>query len=243
MNAEQRALFDDAVDGDIAALDEQLATLQAASQTRDKEEKKTPKLTALPDGLPRREVRHEPGNTTSGCGQAIKRVGEDISEKLDYQPSVFAVERHVRGKWCCAACRTLLQAPVPPGVIDKGIPTASLLAQVVVAKHADHLPLYRQEAIFGRAGLTIPRSALGAWVGQCGAWRLTLAQSLKAELLGCQVLHADETPVAMLAPGKGKTQRAYLWAYASARSETLKPRRLRLRPKPLRRARAGVPGA
>lgn len=115
-----------------------------------------------------------------------------------------------RGKWCCAACRTLVQAPVPAAVIDKGIPTAGLLAQVVVAKHADHLPLYRQEAIFGRAGLAIPRSTLGAWVGQCGARLLPLAQALKAELLRCQVLHADETPVAMLAPGKGKTQRTYL---------------------------------
>ncbi|SIQ60330.1 IS66 C-terminal element [Pseudacidovorax sp. RU35E] len=111
---------------------------------------------------------------------------------------------------------------MPPAVIDKGIPAAGLLAQVVVAKHADHLPLYRQEAIFARAGLAIPRSTLGAWVGQCGVRLLPLAQALKDELLGCQVLHADETPVAMLAPGKGKTQRAYLWAYASARSETLK---------------------
>ena len=145
-----------------------------------------------------------------------------MSEKLDYTPGVFTVERHVRGKWCCAACRTLVQAPVPAAVIDKGIPTAGLLAQVLVAKHADHLPLYRQEAIFGRAGLAIPRSTLGAWVGQCGARLEPVAQALKAELLRCQVLHADETPVAMLAPGKRKTQRAYLWAYAAACSEPIK---------------------
>ena len=221
MNAEQRALFDEAVEGDIAALDEQLAALQVSPPPADKAEKKTPKRAALPNRLPRREVRHEPDNTNCGCGQAMKRVGEDVSEKLDYQPGVFSVERHVRGKWCCAACRTLVQAPVPAAVIDKGIPTAGLLAQVVVAKHADHLPLYRQEAIFGRAGLAIPRSTLGAWVGQCGARLQPVAQALKAELLRCQVLHADETPVAMLAPGKGKTQRAYLWAYAAARSEPI----------------------
>ena len=98
----------------------------------------------------------------------MSRIGEDVSEKLDYTPGVFTVERHVRGKWACAQCRTLVQAPVPAAVIDKGIPTAGLLAQVLVAKHADHLPLYRQEAIFGRAGLVIPRSTLAAWVGQCG---------------------------------------------------------------------------
>lgn len=222
MSAEQRALFDEAVDGDIAAIDEQLAALQATLPPKPEGEKKSPKRAALPDRLPRRDVSHEPDNTTCGCGEAMKRVGEDVSEKLDYTPGVFTVERHVRGKWCCAACRTLVQAPVPASVIDKGIPTAGLLAQVLVAKHADHLPLYRQETIFGRAGLAIPRSTLGAWVGQCGARLEPVAQALKTELLRCQVLHADETPVAMLAPGKRKTQRAYLWAYAAACSEPIK---------------------
>lgn len=222
MDAEQRALFDEAVDGDIAAIDEQLAALQATLPPKPDEEKKMPKRAPLPERFPRREVRHEPENTTCACGCALKRVGEDVSEKLDYTPGVFTVERHVRGKWACAACRTLVQAPVPAAVIDKGIPTAALLAQVLVAKHADHLPLYRQEAIFGRAGLAIPRATLGAWVGQCGARLEPLAEALKAELLQCQVLHADETPVAMLAPGKGKTQRAYLWAYAAATSEPIK---------------------
>jgi transposase len=222
MSAEQRALFDEAVDGDIAAIDEQLAALQATLPPRPEGEKKSPKRAALPDRLPRRDVSHEPDNTTCGCGEAMRRTGEDVSEKLDYTPGVFTVERHVRGKWCCAACRTLVQAPVPASVIDKGIPTAGLLAQVLVAKHADHLPLYRQEAIFGRAGLAIPRSTLGAWVGQCGARLEPVAQALKTELLRCQVLHADETPVAMLAPGKGKTHRAYLWAYAAAQSEQIK---------------------
>ncbi|SIQ60371.1 zinc-finger binding domain of transposase IS66 [Pseudacidovorax sp. RU35E] len=98
MNAEQRALFDEAVDGDIAALDEQLAALQAAPLAGGKEEKKTPRRTALPERLPRREVHHEPDNTACGCGRTMERVGEDISEKLDYQPGVFTVERHVRGK-------------------------------------------------------------------------------------------------------------------------------------------------
>ncbi|MFM2057073.1 MAG: hypothetical protein RLY71_1458 [Pseudomonadota bacterium] len=222
MSAEQRALFDEAVDGDMAAIDEHLAALQATLPAKPEGEKKQPKRAALPDRLPRRDVPHEPDSTTCGCGAAMKRVGEDVSEKLDYTPGVFTVERHVRGKWCCAACRTLVQAPVPATVIDKGLPTPGLLAQVLVAKHADHLPLYRQESIFGRAGLAIPRSTLGAWVGQCGARLEPVAQALKAELLRGQVLHADETPVAVLAPGRGKTQRAYLWAYASARSEPIK---------------------
>ena len=222
LSDEQRALFDEAVDGDIAAIEEQIAALQASLPPKSDEQKQTPKRAALPARLPRVDRHHEPENTTCACGCAMKRVGEDVSEKLDYTPGVFTVERHVRGKWACAHCKTLVQAPVPAAVIDKGIPTAGLLAQVLVAKHADHLPLYRQEAIFGRAGLAIPRSTLAAWVGQCGARLQPLADALKSHLLQCQVLHADETPVAMLAPGKGKTHRSYLWAYAAAAHENLK---------------------
>jgi transposase len=81
---------------------------------------------------------------------------------------VFTVERHIRGKWVCKNCETLIQAPVAPHVIDKGIPTAALLAWVLVSKFFDHLPLYRLERIFARAGLAIPQSTLGEWVGVCG---------------------------------------------------------------------------
>ncbi|MDB5940694.1 MAG: transposase family protein [Ramlibacter sp.] len=98
----------------------------------------------------------------------MKRIGEDVAEKLDYVPGVFTVERRIRGKWACVKCEKLVQAPVAPHVIDKGIPTAGLLAQVLVAKYADHLRLYRQETIFERAGLAIPRSTLAQWVGSAG---------------------------------------------------------------------------
>ena len=145
----------------------------------------------------------------------MKRIGEDVAEKLDYQPGVFTVERHIRGKWVCARCETLVQAPVAPHVIDKGIPTTGLLAQVLVAKFLDHLPLYRQEAIFERAGLAIARSTLAQWVGECGVQLQPLVDALAAQLLQHGVLHADETPVAMLKPGHGKTHRAYLWSYCT----------------------------
>ncbi len=164
--AEQRNLLEDTLDADLGAMELELEQL-----TPDKSEpqgKQQPKRQALPAHLPRREIHHEPHNVTCACGCALKRIGEDIAEKLDYQPGVFTVERHVRGKCVCAGCETLIQAPVAPHIIDKGIPTAGLLAQVLVAKYLDHLPLYRQEAIFGRAGLAIPRSTMAAWVGQCG---------------------------------------------------------------------------
>jgi transposase len=209
---EQRYLFEETLDTDLAALEAELAELQPAPQPTAK---RKPRRLPLPAELPRREIHHEPDTTTCACGCTLQRIGEDVAEKLDYTPGVFTVERHIRGKWVCRACETLIQAPVPAHVIDKGLPTTGLLAQVLVAKYHDHLPLYRQEAIFERAGVAVPRSTLAQWVGQCGVALQPLADALKTELLRQPVLHADETPVAMLNPGAGKTHRAYLWAYGT----------------------------
>ena len=219
-NAQQRSLLEDEIDADLAAVAVEIEQLQPPAAAPQR--KQQPKRQPLPANLPRREVRHEPESSTCACGCAMKRIGEDVAEKLDYVPGVFTVERHVRGKWACAQCETITQAPVAAHVIDKGIPTAGLLAQVLVAKYADHLPLYRQESIFARAGLAIARSTLAQWVGTCGVRLQPLVDALKAEILGQRVLHADETPVQMLKPGKGATHRAYLWAYAPGAFEDMK---------------------
>ena len=219
LDAVQTNLLEESLDSDLAAIEEQLKQLSAEPKSSAK---LTPRRETLPAHLPRVAVRHEPESTTCSCGCELKRIGEDISEKLAYEPGVFTVERHIRGKWVCAKCQTLIQAPVPPQVIDKGIATASLLAQVMVAKFSDHLPLYRQEAIFGRAGYAIPRSTQGAWVGACGVQLQPVVDALKQAVLAHNVLHADETPVAMLKPGNGKTHRAYLWAYSPGAFETMK---------------------
>ena len=219
-NAEQRSLLEDEIEADLAAVAVEIEQLQPPAAAP--EAKQQPKRQPLPANLPRREIRHEPESTTCACGCQMKRIGEDVAEKLDYVPGMFTVERHVRGKWACAQCETITQAPVEAHVIDKGIPTAGLLAQVLVAKYADHLPLYRQETIFARAGLAIPRSTLAQWVGTCGVRLQPLVDALKTEILGRRVLHADETPVQMLQPGKGATHRAYLWAYAPGAFEDIK---------------------
>jgi transposase len=219
-NAEQKSLLEEAVDADLEALSRELARERPAAPSAAAKEQ--PKRQTLPASLPRREIRHEPEATVCGCGCAMKRIGEDVAEKLDYVPGVFTVERHIRGKWVCAKCEILVQAPVPAHVIDKGLPTTGLLAQVLVAKYADHLPLYRQEAIFERAGMNLSRSTLAQWIGACGVELQPLVDALKAALLSRAVLHADETPVAMLKPGSGKTHRAYLWSYGTTAFDPIK---------------------
>ncbi len=219
-SAEQRSLLEETLDADIAQACAELD--EASEDTKRSDKKQQPKRAPLPAHLPRREFEHEPENTTCDCGCQMKRIGQDIAEKLDYEPGVFTVERHIRGKWACTKCQKLVQAPVAPHIIDKGIPTAGLLAQVLVAKYLDHLPLYRQERIFERAGMAIARSTLAQWVGECGAQLQPLVDALSAELLLHDVLHADETPVGMLKPGNGKTHKAYIWTYCTTRFNPVK---------------------
>ncbi len=219
LNKRQRSLLDDLVEEDIAGIEEALEQLSPAPRTA--EPKQQARHKPLPAELPRTIIRHEPDNTQCSCGCQMKRIGEDISEKLDYIPGTFSVAQHVRGKWVCNACETLTQAPVPAQVIDKGVPAAGLRAQVLVAKYGDHLPLYRQEKIFARAGVEIARSTLADWVGRCGVVLQPLVDALRDALHQQAVLHADETPVAMLMPGKKKTHRAYVWAYTSTSFSSL----------------------
>ena len=143
ISRQQYSLLGDLVDEDTAAIEQALE--QLAESHRPAEAKpRTPKRRPLPPQLPRTEIHHEPASTTCACGCQLIRIGEDVSEKLDYEPGRFSVERHIRGKWACRKCESVSQAPVAPHVIDKGIPTTNLLAQVLIGKYADHLPLYRQ---------------------------------------------------------------------------------------------------
>jgi transposase len=220
LGGEQGLLLEDTVDADIAAIEQELINL--GGQPPDQKSVSRPKRQALPPELPRVQIRHEPHATTCACGCQMQRIGEDITEKLDYTPGVFSVERHIRGKWACRQCETLAQAPMPAQVIDKGIATAGLLAHVLVAKYADHLPLYRQEQIFARAGVKVPRSTLAEWVGVCGVRLQPLVDALRGAILNEPVVHVDETPVQVLQPGSQKTHRAYLWAYAPGVFQDLK---------------------
>ena len=218
MDPDQRALFDETLSADIAAVEAELdalrspeATAQAAT-TRAK-----PKRRPLPPELPRVETRHEPASCSCAqCGADLVQIGEHVSEKLDCKPLEFFVRRAVYPQYACRGCQTITAAPVAPAIIDRGIAAPGLIAQVAISKYVDHLPLYRQEAIYARSGVELGRTSMAEWLGAAGVALQPLVAALRAELLTHRVLHADETPVAMLDPGAGKTKRAYLFAYRTA---------------------------
>ncbi len=128
LSPDQGSLLDDLLHTDIAAIEAELKAVNPPAAPPGPGQQ--PKRAPLPPQFPRTVIRHEPENTQCVCGCQLQRVGEDVSEKLDYTPGVFTVEQHVRGKWACRECETLIQAPVPTQVIDKGIPTAGLLAHL-----------------------------------------------------------------------------------------------------------------
>jgi transposase len=218
MSAEQRRLFEETMAEDEASLQALLEQLQGkAPQDAPSDQRRRPKRQALPAHLRRVEHRHEPEDTTCptpGCGRQMVRVGEDVSEKLDIVPAQFFVHRHVHGKWACKCCQVLVQEPVAAQIIDGGVPASGLVAHTLISRFVDHLPYYRQEAINARSGVHTPRSTLAQWSGRAGAALEPLYDVHKRFVLRDGVLHADETPVAMLDPGAGKTRRAYVWAYA-----------------------------
>lgn len=209
-NTAQAVLFD-AIVADTA-LEDQAARDEVTPPAAPRAKRQAVRQ-ALPASLPRIERHHEIEATHCACGEALERIGQEVSEQLDCVPAQFFVLRHIRGKYACACCQTVQAAPMPAQIIDKGIPAPGLLAQVVVAKHDDHLPLYRQTEIYARSGVHIPRSSMAQWIGICGVRLTPLAEALKDFIVGHGVVHADETPVKLLAPGKGKTSRAYVWVY------------------------------
>lgn len=217
MDPAQRELFDEAIAADIAALEAELASLKTPSTEPAPRERRTPARRALPADLPRVETIHEPASCDCAiCGAALVKIGEHVSEKLDVEPMKFFVRRDVHPQYACRACETIVAEPVAPAILDRGLAAPGLLAQVAIQKYTDHLPLYQQEAIFARYGIALSRTTLAEWIGVIGLALQPLVDALRTRLLNVPVLHADETPVAQLDPGAGKTKRAYLFAYRTA---------------------------
>ena len=173
---------------------------------------------ALPEHLPRADVRVLPEGACASCGDNIigngKTLGEDITEELEYVPGRFVVNRIIRPRVSCQSCETIIQAPMPSRPIPKSYAGPGLLASVIVNKYADHLPLYRQSQIMAREGIEIDRSTLAGWVGRSAYLLERLSDKIKDHVLSSPAIFADDTPIDLLAPGNGKTKTARLWIYS-----------------------------
>lgn len=167
----------------------------------------------LPDHLPRETVIDAPTDACPDCGSTMRRIGEDVSEMLEYVPARFKVIRLVRPKLGCACCQRIVQQPASIRPIDRGLPGPGLLAHVAVSKFADSLPLYRQAQIYARAGIDLERSTLADWLGGVAHLVEPLVDALGRYVLAASKLHADDTPVPVLEPGRGRTKTGRLWTY------------------------------
>jgi transposase len=168
----------------------------------------------LPEHLERDERVLEPSEQACvQCGGELKPLGEDVSEQLEIIDSAFKVIRHIRRKKACACCDHIMQVAAPSRPIERGIAGPGLLAQILVAKFADHQPLYRQSAIYERLGVELDRSTMARWVGACGTLMQPLVAALRAYVLQPGKIHADDTPMPVLSPGNGQTRTGRLWVY------------------------------
>jgi len=171
---------------------------------------------ALAAHLPRIEVLVDVAdNTCPCCGGTLHMIGEDRAEMLDYIPAQVRVKVIRRPRYGCRACEgAVVQAPAPERPIDGGMATEALLAQVLIAKYADHLPLYRQAQIFARQGITLDRSTLCNWVGRACWWLEPLHALMRQTVLASPKVFADDTTLPVLDPGRGRTKTGRLWCYA-----------------------------
>ena len=168
----------------------------------------------LPEHLPREVKKYPPKQTACpDCGGELKPLGEDVSEMLEYVPARFKVIRQVRPKLACGCCERIVQVEAPSRPIARGVAGSGLLAHVLVSKYCDHLPLYRQSEIYAREGVELERSTLADWVGGTSALLAPLVEALRRHVMSATKLHADDTPVPVLAPGNGKTKTGRLWTY------------------------------
>jgi transposase len=203
-------------------VEQSVAALDAADERTPEPRRPRPKLRrkvnrgALPAHLPRIETVVDVADPACPCcAGALHKIGEDVAERLDIVPAQFRVLVVRRPKYACRRCPgAVLQAPAPPRLIEGGLPSEALVAHAIVAKYADHLPLYRQAQIYARQGVALDRSTLADWVGRAAWWLRPLHDALLAELRAAPKLFADETPAPVLDPGRGRTKTGQLWAYA-----------------------------
>lgn len=213
LSEDERQLCFEDLEVAVAEVEEQQTRLE-----QDEPRKKTAKrnLGNLPKELPRIETIIEPDSILCpcGCGEMV-RIGEDRTERLDIVPAQLRVIVTVRPKYACPACKGgVTQAKSPMHLIEGALPTEGAIANVLVSKYADHLPLYRQSQILNRSGLDLHRSTLAGWVGKASFHLTPIVDRMAANLKASTKLFMDETTAPVLDPGRGKTKTGYLWALA-----------------------------
>ncbi len=209
LDADQLALALEDLDADIGRIRESSPVVAKPSAERPAQRK------PLPDHLPREDVVLDVhGTVCTCCGGALHAIGESVSEMLDWVPAQLRVIRITRPKYACRTCETVVQSPAPERPIAGGLATPALLSQVLVSKYCDHTPLYRQSQIFARHGVDLARSTLAGWVGGACWWLEALHERLAKNVFASDHLFADDTPVPVLDPGRGRTKTGRLWVYA-----------------------------
>lgn len=212
----------EALDEKIAQLELSLEELEANAATEPEEPPSSdepahkPLRKPLPAHLPREPHVHEPPNGKDNCpkcGGTLRAMGEDVSEVLEYVAEHWKVHRHRRPKYSCGSCQSVVQANAPSRPIERSYAGPGLLAHVLVSKYCDHLPLYRQSQIYARGGLDLDRATLADWVGALSSLVEPLVAALGRYVMSAAKLHADDTPIPVLAPGTGKTKTGRLWTY------------------------------
>jgi transposase len=198
---------------------EKMAALEVAAKARTRPSAGKPAKRnrgALPAHLPRVEVMVDVEDKACACcGGSLHQIGEDQAEMLDYVPAQFRVRLIRRPRYGCRACEnSVVQAPAPDRPIDGGMATEALVAQVLIAKYSDHLPLYRQSQIFARQGIELDRSTLCNWVGRACWWLAPLHELMLSTVLSSAKVFADDTTLPVLDPGNGRTKTGRLWCYA-----------------------------
>ena len=197
---------DETTQAEAEALDERVSPRKEAKPRSERK--------PLPEHLKREEVMHKPdSDCCPDCGGGLRHFGDDVSEQLEYVPESFKVIRHVRPKFACTGCDRVVEAPAPSRPIERGLAAPSLLAHVIVSKYADHLPLFRQSEIYARQGVEISRSTMAGWVGAASDLLGPLVDAIGKHVFAGRKLHADDTPMPVLAPGNGKTKTGRLWTY------------------------------
>ena len=209
LDPDQLALALEDLDADIARIRESRPAAAKLPSER------TPHRKPLPDHLPREDIRLDIEDAVCACcGGGLHAIGESQSEMLDWVPAQLRVIRITRPKYACRVCETVVQAPAPERLIAGGPATPALIAQVLVSKYCDHTPLYRQSQIFARHGVDLARSTLAGWVGGACWWLEALHERLCRNVFASDHLFADDTPVPVLDPGRGRAKTGRLWVYA-----------------------------